>query len=82
MISMTGKLGDLDFIIARREVTYSLSEIKACLLDVGIEDPSEDYIIEFIHGWISDDFGCPWGHELDRNDEITYFDSRYNKIDI
>jgi len=79
---MTDKLRDLDFITVRREITYSMREIKACLLDVGIKDPSEEEIIQFIHGWVADDFGCPWGHELNRDDEITYFDPHHNKIDI
>lgn len=79
---MTGELGDLDFIIVRREITYSMSEIKACLLDVGITDPSEEDIRQFVQGWVTDDFGCPWGHELNRDDEIIYFDPHYNKIDV
>ncbi len=82
MITKSSKLSDLDFITARREITYSMAEIKACLCDVGIDEPTEEDIVEFIHGWSWDDFGCPLGHELDRNSEIEYFDPRGNAINL
>jgi hypothetical protein len=51
-------------------VTYDVVQITRELQEQGETDLSLSSILEYIEGWVNEDFGCGYGHENNLGDLI------------
>lgn len=57
-------------IVVTKVVSYDVGQITRELAEQGNTNISVEDILDYINGWVNEDFGCGFGHENDLDDLI------------
>lgn len=59
-----------EYITVMKTVRYDIESIRSSLRDFDDKEPSFDDVLEMIHEYAKDDFGCGYNHQVDIRDLI------------